>query len=371
MRPANIARRIVRVLLPACVAASCGAAREPADTPFSRREILVLLHRVNDWQVAHPVMPPQDRNWERATWYTGVMSAWKETRDAKFLKQALDWGRQHEWSVGTEEPGGNRLFCVETWLELFFVRKDRAMIEPAILWLDTPAPNSPAGAKRWYLDWQKRSYVDALYGASALAMLAQATTDRKYLCIMQAFFDDVTGELYDQESGLYFRDRRYASRRTANGRKVLWSRGNGWAFAGIARILEYLPRDEPARPEYERFFRRMASELVKRQGADGLWRPNLDDPEEPPVPETSGTGFFCYGLAWGIGHGVLNRASYQPAVRKAWAGLCRNVSREGKVLWGQQVDREPNPLELESTHEYVTGAFLLAGSQVYRLAGAR
>jgi len=30
------------------------------------------MHRVNDWQLAHP-WKETDRNWMRATWYTGVM----------------------------------------------------------------------------------------------------------------------------------------------------------------------------------------------------------------------------------------------------------------------------------------------------------
>jgi len=32
------------------------------------------------------------------------------------------------------------------------------------------------------------------------------------------------------------------------------------------------------------------------------------------------------------------------------------------------VDEQPNMLKQESTHEYVTGAFLIAGSEVFRLA---
>jgi unsaturated rhamnogalacturonyl hydrolase len=336
----------------------------------SRAEVLAIMHKVNDWQSRHPVMSPDDRDWERGTWYTGVMAAWKATRDPKFLNQALDWGRQHQWQVGREEAGANRLFCVETWLELYFFKKDKGMIEPAIKWLDTNAPNSPAGARRWYLA-SDRSYVDSLYGASALAMLTKATRNGKYLTIMHAFFDDVTGELFDKEAGLYYRDNRYIGRNTASGKKILWSRGNGWAFAGIARVLEYLPKGNQNRREYVGIFRRMAAELVKRQGADGLWRPNLDDPEQVPVPETSGSGFFCYGLAWGVNHGLLDRARYLPVVRKAWAGLCRSVDSEGKVQWGQQVDAEPNMLKQESTHEYVTGTFLLAGSEMYKLASRR
>ena len=337
-----------------------------------RADTFALMHRVNDWQTAHPVMKPDDRNWERGTWYTGVMAAWKASRDRKFYNQALDWGRQHNWQVGTEWGGANRLFCVQTWLELYFVEKDKAMIQPAIDWLASNAPNSPGGAKRWYLERNAkgdRAYVDSLYGAAALAMLAKATKDRKYLEIMHAFFDDVTGELFDKEAGLYYRDNRYIGQTTANGRKVFWSRGNGWVFAGIPRVLDYLPKSDPKRTQYLDIFRQMAASLVKRQGNDGLWRPNLDDAEAIAVPETSGTGFFCYSLAWGINNRILDRTKYLPAVKKAWAGLRANVSPEGKVLWGQQVDGQPNPVKQESTHEYVTGTFLLAGSEISKLAG--
>lgn len=343
-----------------------------ADQLPPRKEILALMKKVNAWQVSNPSMRAGDRNWERGTWYTGVMAARKATRDPVFLKQAMDWGTEHGWQVGTEKANGaNRLFCAETWLELFFIKEDRAMIEPTIQWLATDAPNSPGGAKRWYLEGYDHAYVDSLYGAPALAMLAKATGDRKYLSIMHAFFDDVTGELLDKSTGLYYRDKRFLTEKTPNGKKVLWSRGNGWVFAGIARILEYLPQDNPKRQEYIGIFRRMAIELVKRQSNDGFWRANLDDPQVLPEPETSGTGFFCFGLAWGVDHGILSRSEFLPSIQKAWSALSASVTPEGKVQWGQQVDSQPNRVQRDSTHEYVTGAVLLAGSEVWRLAGSR
>jgi len=45
------------------------------------------MRRVNSWQLAHPVMKPDDRNWKRATWYTGVVAAWIATGDKSFLRQ--------------------------------------------------------------------------------------------------------------------------------------------------------------------------------------------------------------------------------------------------------------------------------------------
>jgi unsaturated rhamnogalacturonyl hydrolase len=356
-------------LLLACVAGVGVLDAAAADESSSRAGILALMRRVNQWQVKHPVMPAGNRNWERATWYTGVMSAWKETRDPAFFDQAMAWGHEHKWQVGTEYAGANRLFCVETWLELYFEKRDAAMIAPVMEWYRTPARNSPATAARWYLNEDDLSYIDSLYGASALAMLSEATQDPKYLKTMQAFFDDLTGELFDKEAGPYFEETPFIARRTAQGRKIYWSRGNGWVISGITRVLEYLPANYPRRQEYVELLRRMSAALARRQDSGGLWFPNLDDPKDVPQLETSGAAFFCHGIAWGINHGVLDRATYLPVVKKAWAALVRNVSPEGKVSGGQPVDFQPNAFREDSTHEYVTGAFLLAGSQMYRLAG--
>ena len=244
------------------------------------------------------------------------------------------------------------------------------MVAPLVAWLDSARPTRLAAPSLGILEAGRR-YVDSLYvGPPALAMLAKATGDSKYLDWMNAFYWDVHGELFDKEAGLFYRDHRFIGAKSANGKKVIWSRGNGWAFAGLPRILENLPQDNPSRARYVELFKTMAASLAKRQSADGLWRSNLDDPDDFPMPETSGTGFFCYGLAWGIRNGLLDRESYSPVVEKAWAGLVRCVSDEGRVQWGQLVGAFPVSVQREHTHEYVTGTFLLAGSEVLRLAKA-
>lgn len=333
----------------------------------SRVAVLALMRKVDGWQTAHPVMAADDRNWERGTWYTGVMEAWKTTGDTTFLNQALDFGRKSEWQPGTETAGANRLFISETWTELSLARHDPQMIAPTEKWLATDAPNSPGGATRWYLD-SGRPYVDSLYGAAIFPMLTKATGDSKYLDTLHAFTNDIVSGLWDEDTGLFYRDATYIGTRTARGKKVLWSRGNGWAFAGLARILEYLPQNDPQRAKYLALYRRMAASLASRQSPDGFWRANLDDPDQFPNPETSGTGFFCFGYAWGIRHHLLDRRSYLPVVEKSYAALAGAVSPEGMVQWGQQVDGQPHAAARTSTHEYVTGAFLLASGEVYRLS---
>ncbi len=366
--PQSLAKMILLLSFTILLAPGCGRLGGSAAPLYDRAEILALMHKTNDWQQANLVRPPDNRNWERATWYTGVMAAYKATGDKAFLQQALDWGRQHDWQVGTEKSGANVLTAPQTWLELFFIVGDFDMIAPTIAWVNSGAPNTMTGAEIWYMESGRR-YCDSLYvGPPTLAMLARATGDPRYLAAMHAFFWDVTGELWDDQESLYYRDHRYNGQLNENGRKILWSRGNGWVFAGLPRILEYLPADDPQRERYIDIYRRMAASIAKRQGPDGFWRPNLGDPTLPPMPESSGTGFFCYGLAWGINEGLLDRETYLPVVRRAWTALVGAVSEEGKVQWGQLVAAQPNPLTREDTHEYVTGTFLLAASEVYKLS---
>jgi rhamnogalacturonyl hydrolase YesR len=203
---------------------------------------------------------------------------------------------------------------------------------------------------------------------------------------MDSFFWDVYGELFDQDDHLFYRDQRYRYQNVApksaqivnernsspyrvspSGKKVLWSRGNGWVFAGLARILKYTPKNYANYDRYKELYLLMAIELKKRQQTDGFWYPNLDDPQDYGGKETSGTGFFTYGIAWGINNGILPREEYLPIVQKSWAAIVSAVSEEGKVQWGQMVGSSPYKILQEDSHEYVSGTFLLAASEMYKM----
>jgi rhamnogalacturonyl hydrolase YesR len=265
------------------------------------------------------------------------------------------------------------------------VKKDKYKIESIISHLEDPEIRNPvSNPLEWYFEAGRR-YVDGLFtGPPTLAMLYAITGDEKYLDWMETCFWDVYGKLYDIEENLFYRDHRSFPdcmeqrindpgwegnhQVTATGKKVIWSRGNGWAFAGIARILKYLPKDHPGYERYEQVFENMAESLAGRQSEEGFWYPNLADPDHIPLKETSGTSFFIYGLAYGINQGILDREVYLPVVEKAWQSVCDAVSEEGKVQWGQKVGDRPVMFEKEDSHEYVSGTFLLAASEVYKLS---
>ena len=365
-----------------------------------KASIRLVMDKVNTYQLKHPWTDSADYNWIRGTWYTGVMACYQATGDKKYLEQCEKWGNDYKWEVPFEKPftqssGANLLTCAQTWLECYLVKKDKKKIAPTIAHFKTARVDNPLTMPLdWYYEAGER-YVDAIYvAAPVLAMLYKITGDEKYSSWMDSFFWDVYGKLFDKKINLFYRDLQYVPgytgpvaksyqlndsivhkdahqtyvyQKTAAGKKVIWSRGNGWAFAGLARILKYLPQEQGNFKRYLTLFQKMAESLKERQQEDGYWRPNLDDPMDFPYKETSGTGFFVYGLAWGINNGYLNRTEFKPTVDKGWKALNEALSKDGKVQWGQLEAGSPDVVKQEDSHEYVTGTFLLAASEVYKM----
>ena len=346
------------------------------------------MDKVNKYQLENP-WKEFDDNWIRGTYYAGVMACYQATGDKSYLDQCNALGKELNWQLPVKEPqsgssGVNLLTIGQTWIESYMIKKDRAKIEPIVAHLENPSVKNPvSNPLEWYFEGGRR-YVDGLFtGPPALTMLYTVTKDEKYLQWMEACFWDIYGKLYDIEEDLFYRDLRFfpdcieqrASdsnwqgnhQVTANGKKVIWSRGNGWAFAGIARILKYLPKDHASYKRYQLIFKDMAQSLKGRQSEEGFWHMNLADPEDFPHKETSGTSFFMYGLAYGINNGLLDAGEFLPVVEKAWKSVYSAVSDEGKVQWGQRVGDRPVLIKEEDSHEFVSGTFLLAASEVYKL----
>jgi unsaturated rhamnogalacturonyl hydrolase len=192
------------------------------------------------------------------------------------------------------------------------------------------------------------------------------TGDRRYAEFSHKEWQAAQDYLYDRDEHLFFRDSRFFQQRDEKGRKLFWSRGNGWVVGGVVRVLALLPNDDPTRSYYETLFKEMMAKLLTLQKADGYWAPSLLALENSP-PETSGTGFFVYGMTWGIQSGLLDRKTYEPAVLRGWQALQRAVEPDGRLGWVQQVGDRPQNVVKEDTQYYGVGAYLLAGSAIHDL----
>jgi unsaturated rhamnogalacturonyl hydrolase len=350
--------------------------------------ILAQTRRVADWQLAHkdsidhmPAARPTARNprdWQQATFWVALTEL--ADRDPRYRAALLDLGRAQQWRLGNKPFHADDQLIAQAWEWASRHGGGAAAIAPSRTYFDTVFANRPEGAlafvptrpgggesactDRW-------CWCDALFMAPpTMLRLGRTLRDPRYAAFVHEEFRATADYLYDPSERLFFRDSRFFDRRDAAGRKLFWSRGNGWVMAGLARVIETLPKGDPHRAYYVTMFRTMAARLVSLQKPDGYWAPSLLDNGADTPPESSGTGFFTYAFAWGVRAGVLDRAVYQPAAIRGWAALNRAVQPDGMLGWVQQVSDRPDAVAASETQFYGAGAYVLAGTAMHDLARA-
>jgi len=332
--------------------------------------IVTAMRKVADWQLARSEASFKP-DWTNGVLFTGFMAASTTTGDPKYYHAMLAMGEKFNWQLGKNPPHADDQCVAQTYLELYLQHPDPKMIETARKQFDEML-SKPKGGWPW-------SWCDALFMAPpSLARLYKITGDTKYLDFMSREWWITSKKLYDEEAHLYFRDKTFFPtnivKKTgkpaleANGKKIFWSRGNGWVMGGLVRVLQFMPADYPDRPNFVKQFKEMAAALLAIQGSDGLWRSGLLDPDTYQQPENSGSALFTYAFAWGINEGILDRATYLPAVQKAWAGLVSHIYADGRLGSIQPVGMGPSLFKPTSSENFGVGAFLLVGSELHRLA---
>ncbi len=348
------------------------AAPAPESLPRSA-DALALMEHVADWQLANPAEYP-GTDWTQAAGYTGIMALTRISASPRFENALLKLAGQNAWRLGPRPYHADDHAVGQLYTELYLRHRDPGMIAPLREQFDWILAHPKEGTLEFAGDdrGDRWAWCDSLFMAPpAWIRLYAATGNRAYLDYMVTNWWRTSDYLYDKDEHLYFRDSTYLGKREENGRKVFWSRGNGWVMAGLARVLEYLPAEHPSRARFVQQFRDMAGKIRTLQQPDGLWRASLLDPEHYPLEETSGSGFYVFALAWGVNHGLLKRATFEPVVARGWAALAASVQPDGKLTHVQPIGEDPRHFDETHSDVYGVGAFLLAGSEVYRLAGGR
>jgi unsaturated rhamnogalacturonyl hydrolase len=346
-----------------------------ADGPKPKRDAtLEIMQKAANWQLANPFKHPLT-DWTSGALDAGMMALGDLSADPKYRAAMMSAGRTTQWKPGQRIYHADDYCVGQMYCEMYSHYHDPAMIAPLRERFDyilanpskgkveekMKAEGIPAGIMRWW-------WCDALFmGPPAWAQLYAVTGEKKYLDFMIREWWATSDFLFDKEERLYFRDNSYFTKKETNGKKIFWSRGNGWVMGGLVRVLQALPSDHPQRQRFVEQFQQMSEKLIACQQADGLWRSSLLDPESYPNPETSGSGFFCYALAWGVNQGLLDRAQFEPVIHKAWAGLVGCVAEDGKLTHVQPIGADPKKFDPNLSETYGVGAFLLAGSELYRM----
>lgn len=292
-------------------------------------------------------------------------------------KPSGPWGLLYQ-DEENEPHHADDMCIAQAYLDYFARTKDPVVLEDTLRRVGAataqmlrPASSGKAegdAATAWKagLTW---SWCDALFMAAPVhARLGDLTGDPKYLKAMHAEWARVSDHLYDPEEHLYYRDGRHITRKTKNGRKLFWSRGNGWVMGALARVLPYIPQDDPRRPFYIKQFKEMSAKLASIQRPDGTWSPSLLDFEQFPYSETSGTALNCFAMAWGINNGFLDDKTYRPVVEKAWAALLVARNDKGFLGYVQGIGAEPARVTASQSTWYGNGAFYMAAAQLAEMA---
>nr|WP_294781075.1 glycoside hydrolase family 88 protein [uncultured Flavobacterium sp.] len=354
--------------------------QEPA-IKESKKEVLAIIDKVNNrWQTTH--QEPGNAFWHVSAYHTGNMEAYKVTQNQKYLDYSMAWAEKNqwmgakstdksEWKYNYGETDKHVLFgdwqiCFQTYIDLynFTGKNDPKKIARAREVMEYEM-NTSANDYWWW--------VDGLYMVMpVMTKLYNVTGNELYLEKLHSYLQYADSIMYDSDSKLYFRDAKYVypKHKSANGKKDFWARGDGWIFAGYAKIIQDLPKSAKHKEEYISRFKDLAKALADSQQKEGYWTRSILDPEHAPGPETSGTAFFTYGFMWGINNGYLDKKTYLPVVQKSWNYLTTfALQPDGTVGYVQPIGEKAIPgqvVDKNSTADFGVGAFLLAASEVYR-----
>ena len=109
-----------------------------------------------------------------------------------------------------------------------------------------------------------------------------------------------------------------------------WGRGNGFVTLGLALTLSELPDSGPQHEEVLKLYREHLAVMLRHQDEVGMWHQVVDHPES--YRELTVTCMTTFSIARGLRRGWLDRATYEPVVRRAWASIQTRVGPNGSLV---------------------------------------
>ncbi len=368
--------------------------------------------------------------WAKAAYLTGNMEAYYATGIEAYRKYATDWANscgwssapstnKAEWKWGYDQSfnSKNVLFgdfqiCFQSYIDLYNIEKneskgtvaDQKKIARALEVMSEEVSRSNDDFWWW---------ADGLYMVMpVMTKLYKLTGEQKYLDGLYRFWRYAKELMYDGPGGiptnangyttsarlangahysdpnnytyLFYRDAGYAFPLKGNpgheSEKNFWARGDGWVFAGLAKVLQDIPDSWEHYDEFEKTYLEMAPAIRDCMRTDengyGFWTQSMlqgypTSASNPNGYETSGTAFFTYGFAWGINSGLLPKEEYLETAVRAWNYLEHiALQPDGMVGYvqyiGSQATKAMGPRDNQN---FGVGAYLLAAAEMSRLVG--
>ena len=350
----------------------------------AQNDIIALARRVNTYFMAKTPDPTADTNvgrvrpsslWTRGVYYEGLMALNEVAPDSSYVDYTDRWADYHKWTPrnGVTTTYADDQCCAQTYIDRYAAAGGEWRVSEVKRNLDLQMATGMADYWTW---------VDAIQMAMPVfAKYYKVSGDRRYIDYAMRCYvwtrDSCGGGLFNEAEGLWWRDKDYVPPyKEKDGRNCYWSRGNGWAYAALARVMDCLDGDDPYRRQLEADFRLMSEALAECQREDGYWNVSLVSPTTYGGPEMSGTALFLYGMCWGVRNGLLDAERYRPVCDRAWRALAACVHDDGFIGYSQGTGKEPasaQPVTYTSVpnfEDFGTGCFLLAAAEYYKLGVA-
>jgi len=374
-------RVCVWLLLPAVVFAQQGGGVKAPE----QKEVLAAMRQANTYfmnkwpdpgkEIVTSIARPSNI-WTRAVYYEGLMAMYSIDPQKAYYDYAVDWGAKHQWTPRNGVKGRNAddQCCGQTFVDLYGIDPQPERVAAIKTCIDNMIPGDKCD------DWH---WIDAIQMSmplfTRLGVLYKDTAYFRKMYDLYHYTKTVHGGhgLYNPEEHLWWRDKDFVPPyKEPNGANCYWSRGNGWVLAALVRVLSLLPQKDAHRAEYLQDYLDMVQALIPLQRADGFWNVSLRDSTHFGGKELTGTALFTYGISWGIRQGYLDKKLYSPVVMRAWNGMAHACLHENGMLgWVQGTGKEPKdgqPVSYDKIpdfEDYGLGCFLLAGSEIYQMAG--
>ncbi len=217
--------------------------------------------------------------WTRGVYYEGLMALYSVYPKEEFYDYAFNWSEFHKWGYrdGVITRNADDYCAGQTYIDLYrlcpqpeMIRKVRANLEMLV--------NTPQNDDWWWIDAVQM-------GMPVFAKLGTTLNEPKYYDKMWEMYEYCRNQmagngLYNPKDDLWWRDKDFIPPYTEpNGEDCYWSRGNGWVYAALVRVLSEIPTDEKHYADYMKDFEAMTEALVKCQRKDGYWNVSLHDPK--------------------------------------------------------------------------------------------
>lgn len=329
--------------------------------------------------------------WTRSVFYEGLLNIYREQPREEWLKYTSSWGEYHKWISSSDNEARNAnadyQCCGQAYLQLYQMEPaETVRMEHIKMRIDQMMATRKVDFWHW---------IDAIQmSMPVMALLGNITGDETYWDYMYRSYrytrDSHGGSkkggglpLLNTATGLWYRDYQFDPPYrdlTEPDKDCYWSRGNGWVYMALVRVMQFTPPTESHRADYENDFRLMSKALLDCQREDGSWNVSLAAPtnfgqEGSEGPEMTGTSLFIGGMAYGVRTGLLESAIYMPAIRRGWEAMHRAVHEAtGQVGYLQGTGSKPEDggiityNSIPDFEDFGYGCWLWGAAEVHALA---